>query len=252
MFIEDNIQSVLNQNYSDFEHIIMDGGSTDNTIEILKQYPHLIWKSEKDRGQTHALNKALSIATGDIICWLNSDDLLCDGAFNAVIKTFTTNREIHVLVGGLRVVDENKNTLWERHAQKIEYDKLLNKGQSTQSMSTFFKKKVFEEVGNFDESYNYTMDHEFFVRVAQKRKFYTINETLAIFRRYPESKTGSSQLEFVKETIRLKIKHNAKVFTLDNLRLLHCFVKAPFKRIHWLRMFVRKVKGAHPDYRHYN
>ena len=77
-FIEQTILSVLNQHYPNFEHIIIDGGSTDGSIEILKKYPHLIWKSEKDRGQSEALNKGFEVAKGEIIGWLNSDDVYLD------------------------------------------------------------------------------------------------------------------------------------------------------------------------------
>jgi len=83
-YIEQTIQSVLLQNYPNFEHIVIDGGSTDGTVEILKKYPHLKWISEKDSGQSEALNKGLKMATGDIIAWINSDDWYAEGAFNNV------------------------------------------------------------------------------------------------------------------------------------------------------------------------
>ena len=79
-FIRQNIESVLNQNYPNFEHLIIDGGSTDGTIEILKEYPHLNWVSEPDRGQSDALNKGFRKASGDIIAWINSDDMLAPNA----------------------------------------------------------------------------------------------------------------------------------------------------------------------------
>ena len=87
-YIEDNIKSVLDQNYPDFEHIIIDACSTDNTLSILKQYPHLIWTSEPDKGQSDGLNKGFKKATGDIIVWLNSDDMMCEGAFQTINDFF--------------------------------------------------------------------------------------------------------------------------------------------------------------------
>jgi len=103
-FIKDTIESVLGQNYPNFEHIVMDGGSTDETLDILKSYPHLIWKSEKDRGQTHALNKAFSIASGDIIAWLNSDDVYELNAFHTIAPYFKDHR---VVLGNAEETDEN-------------------------------------------------------------------------------------------------------------------------------------------------
>jgi glycosyltransferase involved in cell wall biosynthesis len=250
-FIKDNIKSVLDQNYPNFEHIIIDGGSTDNTINILKKYPHLIWKSEKDRGQTHAINKALKIASGDVIAWLNSDDMYCEDAFHTVNEFFVNNKDKYCLTGNLIHIDENGDFLAKKKAVKVTYDGLLNHGQCVQQMSTFFRKSVFEEVGFFDESYHYSMDHEMWVRISAKYDFFTIDKYIAKFRKYKETKTSTSSIEFVKEIIKLKRKHNGKIFTLYNVRLLLMFIKEPFKRIKWFRTFIRRLKGKKREYWYY-
>lgn len=250
-FIEENIRSVLNQGYSNFEHIIMDGGSTDNTVSILKKYPHLIWRSEKDNGQTHALNKALSVVTGDIICWLNSDDLLCEGAFQFINDFFINNPNKYCVIGNLIHIDEKGNLLTKNKAALVDYDGLLNKGQCVQQMSTFFRKEVFDKVGFFDQLYNYTMDHEFWIRVSKEFQFYTIDKDLAKFRKYKLSKTGSKEIRFINETIRYKIKHHANLFSFHNLRIILMYFKEPFKRILFLRRFVRKLKGKQSEFWYY-
>ena len=242
-FIDSTIQSILNQNYSNFEHIIMDGGSKDNTLEVLKKYEHLIWKSEKDRGQTHAINKAIKIATGDIICWLNSDDLLCSNVFNCVNDFFQNNEEKHCLTGNLLKIDEKGEFLSKDEAILVDFDGLLNRGHRVQQMSTFFRKKVFDNVGLLDESYHYTMDHEFWVRVAKVFKFNIINIDFAMFRLYSSSKTGSDEIKFVRELLRIKKKYKAKLFTYDTFKLYLMFVKEPLKKIPFLRNVVRKLKG---------
>ena len=247
-FIEDNIKSVLAQDCPNFEHIIIDGGSTDNTINILKKYLHLKWVSEADRGQAHALNKGLEKATGDVICWLNSDDLLCNSTFQIVNDFFSGNPDKSVIVGNLLNVNKNKKLLWKSNAYRVTFDGLLNKTQCVQQQSTFFRKQVFDEVGSFDETYHYCMDHEFWLRVAKKFEFYTINADFAIFRRYLGTKTINNEFGFIKETLRFKLKHRAKILSCGNFRLLYSIIACPFKKIYLLRKLIRRLKGKNPDF----
>ena len=247
-FIEDNIRSVLDQKYPNFEQIIMDGGSTDNTVEILRRYPHLIWKSEPDKGQSNALNKAFKIATGDIICWLNSDDLLCAGAFYSVNEFFVRNGDKHCVIGGLQHVNEQGGLVYERAATEVNYEGLLNQGQCVQQMSTFFRKEVFDEVGLLDESYHYAMDHEFWLRVARQFKFYTIEKDLAKFRRYKGSKTGSGEMRFVKEIMRMRAIYGGRWSSISNLRMVMMYAKQPLKRIVPIRTLVRRLKGKRKEF----
>ena len=107
-FIERTILSVLNQDYKDIEYIIMDGGSTDGTVEILKKYSdHIIWKSEKDNGQSDAINKGLKMATGDIVAYLNSDDTYQPGAFKEVATFFEKNPDKKWVYGKCLIINEN-------------------------------------------------------------------------------------------------------------------------------------------------
>lgn len=247
-FIGENIQSVLAQGYPNFEHIIVDGGSKDNTVEILKKYSHLSWVSEPDRGQTHALNKGLKKVTGDIVCWLNADDLLCKEAFYVVNKFFTENPNKSIVVGNLLMVDENRNLLWKEKATKVTFDGLLNGTQCVQQPSTFFRKQVFNKIGKFNESYHYCMDHEFWIRATSKFKFYLIDADLAMFRRYPGTKSTSNEFGFIKDLIRIKLKYKAKIISYGNARLLYSIIADPFRKIPALRILIRKLKGKDPDY----
>ena len=106
-FIRDNIESVLAQKYELMEHIIIDGGSSDNTLKILSEYKHLIWKSEKDLGPADAINKGLRIATGDIVAWINSDDFYEIGIFD-IINNIFENKKFEIVIGNLTFVDEKK------------------------------------------------------------------------------------------------------------------------------------------------
>jgi glycosyltransferase involved in cell wall biosynthesis len=247
-YIEENILSVINQGYPDFEHIIFDNCSTDNTLEILKKYPHLKWVSETDEGQTDALNKALNIADGDIICWLNSDDLLIENSFREVINFFKINPDKYIVVGNIIFIDDEGKFLWRQNAKQVDYECLLNGKQTVQQQSTFFRKEVFYKVGYFDEDYHFCMDHEFWIRSSREFGFFTINKDLAKFRRYRGTKTIDNEMGFIKDYIRFKRKHKARIFSYGNLRLLYSLIAYPFKKRIILRRIVRRIKGKDPDH----
>ncbi len=244
-YIRQNIESVLQQNYPNFEHIIIDGGSTDGTVEILKEYPHLNWVSEPDRGQSDGLNKGFKKATGDVIAWINSDDMLAPGALKVLNDFFTNNPDKSVVVGNQILIDGLGNRLSVIKAQSFTADYLLN-GVKTSVMqnATFFRKNVLDTVGLLDESFHYTMDHELFVRIAKQFQSYTIPADLAKFRLWEESKTCTSQIKFFKELVRVKRLHGARLFSRGNMWVAWQFVKEPFKRISFLRIMIRKIKGV--------
>ena len=123
-YLEQNILSVLNQNYDDFEHIIIDGGSTDDTISVLKKYPHLKWVSEKDEGQADALNKGLRIASGDYVGWLNSDDYYEPNIFQTVVKYFE-NFDADWVIGNSTYYQQYNGSYFVNKSPVITYKDLL-------------------------------------------------------------------------------------------------------------------------------
>jgi glycosyltransferase involved in cell wall biosynthesis len=190
-FIEDTILSVLNQNYPDFEHIIVDGGSTDGTVEILKKYPHLKWVSEKDRGQSDAINKGFRMASGDIIAWLNSDDYYETNIFNLIDEFFSHNKDCKFLYGGITFIDINKNVLATVNGANISYRNLLNNPDIIRQPSSFWHREVIEKIGVLNENYHVTMDFDFFLRISKKYKLCYLDKNLSYFRSYSENKTQS-------------------------------------------------------------
>jgi hypothetical protein len=208
-FIEDNIKSVLGQGYPDFEHIVIDGGSTDGTLDVLRRYPHLSWVSEPDRGQSHALNKGFSRARGDIIGWLNADDFYAPGAFEKAADLFNENHDAGLVHGEVRVVDAGGNITKSRlkagpcnpedgygDSRKFLY------ANPIAQPAAFFRRSVIENTGPLDERLNYVMDVDYWVRIHRKfRSFYT-SEVLANFRMHGQSKTGvTGGLGFALETL---------------------------------------------------
>lgn len=191
-FIEANIKSVLGQNYDEFEHIVIDGGSTDGTVEILKNYPHLRWVSEKDGGQTDALNKGFSMARGDIVGWLNSDDTYCPSVFHQVAEQFQ-DPEVKVLCGDGFEIDEAglvTHPLSSRNSGPRSLIRYWKWKYEFVQPAFFFSRDLFSAVGPLDEKLYYAMDYDFFIRLGLKYHFRYMPVPLANLRMYPESKSG--------------------------------------------------------------
>lgn len=231
-FIEENILSVLNQKYDNFEHIIIDACSNDNTLDILKKYDHLIWTSEPDKGQSDGLNKGFRKATGDLIVWLNSDDVMCEGAFEALNEFFTENPDKHVVTGNQVFINGNSEIYHVTKAESFTYDRLLNTRYcSVMQNSTVFRKEVLDKVGLLDETLHYTMDLDLFIRIAKEYTSYTIDADIAKFRVWEDSKTTTAQIKFYKNMLILKKKHKARILSSGNIWLVWQFVKYPIKKI---------------------
>lgn len=160
-YIEQTIDSVLSQNYPNLEYIIIDGGSTDNTVEIIKKYEKYLkyWVSEKDRGQSHAINKGLKYATGDIINWINSDDYLEPEALTK-INRFFQNEDVDVLCGFANILRSDADVAIKKRTSKKEESvaKIISTGHIMQP-ATFFRKEIFEEITPVEETLHYMMDH---------------------------------------------------------------------------------------------
>ena len=198
-FIEENILSVLNQNYSSFEHIIIDGGSTDGTLDILKKYSHLRWVSEPDKGQSHALNKGFHMATGEIIGWLNSDDTYCTNIFDSVEEVFQ-DKNVSVVCGdGYEINEQGKTvrTLSSRKSRPEDLIKYWKWRYEFVQPAFFFRRSVLDEVGYLDESLYYTMDYDLLIRLGKRCEFYYLQKPLANYRLYSGSKTGRSFFKFI-------------------------------------------------------
>ncbi|RMG44890.1 MAG: glycosyltransferase [Candidatus Dadabacteria bacterium] len=216
-FLKQNIESVLAQNYPDFEHIIVDGGSNDGTLELLRSYPHLKWTSEPDNGQTDALNKGFRRASGDIIAWLNSDDWYPPGVFDAVSKAL---QEYPVVIGACQRTDIDGNpTEYLENTECTRFDilKYWVYFSIPAQPSIFFRREVLEEVRlsdgvYLDESLEYTMDYEFWLRVAEKYSFnHRIDRVLSYYRMYDDNKTGDDWAPIYRESSRVFKRHSRSI-----------------------------------------
>ena len=203
-FLEETILSVLNQNYPNLEYIIIDGGSTDRSVEIIKKYEkHLsYWVSEKDNGQSHAINKGLQHATGEIICWLCSDDLHVSDTLHTVAELFQLNPEI-ALLHGTSILFGNRRKEQITGADfkdlPLRYYAIIPFPQP----SSFFKRKVIEETGMLDESLHFGMDYDLLVRIALCYPILPVNKVLSRYRLHSSSKTVSQFKNFAGDWIKV-------------------------------------------------
>lgn len=196
-FIEETITSVLQQNYPNLEYIVIDGGSKDNTLDIIKKYePQLAyWVSEKDSGQSEAINKGFKRATGDIIAWLNSDDILLPGALQKVAEALTTGG--YDLVNGYTVViDENSHILTSHFTLKQKKWYAKRGIYYVNQPAMFWKRSILDKVGYLKEDFHTEMDKELLIRIFEKNyKIGQLSQILAGFRLHNTSKSagGTSQ-----------------------------------------------------------
>lgn len=198
-FLEDCLLSVKTQAYPNVEHIVMDGGSNDGSVEILKAYSaragweHLQWKSEPDKGQSDALNKALNVARGDIVGWLNADDRYRPSCFETVVRGFEKYPDADILYGDYTYIDES-GRVWKLR-REIEYNWFILHYLHMlyiPTPSSFYRRRIFEEGNGIDTKFDYAMDYEFVVRLAHEGyRFRHIPALLADFRLHPASKTGA-------------------------------------------------------------
>lgn len=198
-FIENTILSVLSQDYPNLEYIVMDGGSSDNTLEVLKKYNERIkWVSEPDKGQTNAINKGLDLTHGSIFGYLNADDVLLPGTLQKVGNVFGSRLEVQWVTGQCRIINENNHeirkaiTIYKNLLLRFHSFPLLLTTNYISQPATFWRRDLMNEMGLLDEELHYVMDYEYWLRFSSKYPPAFIPEYLASFTIHTASKTTSS------------------------------------------------------------
>jgi glycosyltransferase involved in cell wall biosynthesis len=228
-FIRETIESVLSQNLGkDLEFIVVDGGSTDGTLDILKEYEgQLSWTSEPDQGQADAVNKGVMRASGEIIAWLNSDDIYEEGALAKVRDVFVNNPDCQWLYGKCRIVDGEGQEImkWVTRYKNLSLKKYslarLMRENFISQPAVFFRKELFEATGPLDLGLNYALDYDLWLRFGLKSSACVINDYLSRFRRHGESKSETGFKDQFREEYEVCLRYGPSGFS---------------KAIHWFNM----------------
>ena len=204
-FLEETILSVVNQKYPNLEIILVDGGSKDNSKDIIKKYEYQLtwWVSEKDKGQSDAINKGFARVTGDIVTWLCSDDLYTEGALNRVAEIFSElPDDVGLIYGGATLFGENFKSTDTYGYDNAGIERYIS-GQAFPQPSGFFKRKYLLEAGNWvREDLHLGMDFDLFARLGCVCKFHSVNEIFSLYRLHEASKTVSQHSKLIEDWTR--------------------------------------------------
>ena len=200
-FLERTIQSVLAQNYPNLEYIVMDGGSTDGSVEIIKKYAAKLayWISEPDEGQADAINKGLRLATGEWVAWQNSDDIYYPGALQGLARAASYHPDVDLIIGNMMLIDQSGGELRDIHYVTPTHNALLAEGMVLTNQAAFWRRSVHAEIGWLNASLHCSFDYEWFLRLTKNRKASHVNEMWGGYRLHDATKTSNLREMFVQE-----------------------------------------------------
>jgi hypothetical protein len=237
-YIEETIQSVLNQDYPNLEYLVIDGGSSDNTVEILKKYEgRLTWISEKDRGQADAINKGFRMARGEILAWLNSDDTYLPGAVHQAVRYLESHPEVAMLYGEGYHIDAEGEFIERYYTEPFDYRRLSEVCFICQP-TVFFRAEVIATVGPLDVTLDYCMDYEYWMRIAKRFRIGYLEKDLANSRLHLDTKTLSKRVEVHQETLQVVKRHYGQV----PMRWINAYA-----HVYLTEKFLRKMQGVSED-----
>ena len=239
-FLEQTILSVLEQDYPHIEYLIVDGGSTDGSRELIQRYaPHLTWwVSEPDQGQTDAINKGFSHARGEILAWLNSDDTYQPGAISQAVEYLQSHPEVGMVYGDANLIDASGNIIGKFPARQTDYRRLRRGYVHIPQQASFFQASLWKQVGPLDPSFYFAMDYDLWVRLARISEIHYCPNLWADFRLHGSGKSVVADNRCWPEMLRVHYREGGSWFSWlvikANLRhLLYAWM--PLRLRVWLR-----------------
>lgn len=215
-YIEKTIQSVLSQDYPQIEYMIVDGGSSDGTVKVIKKYEDRLawWVSEADQGQTDAINKGFARAKGDVLAWLNSDDTYEPGALTAAVKYLQAHPEVGMVYGDCNYINEAGNVVGKFNSTQTSY-KLLRRGYTHIPQQTmFFRADLWRQVGPLDPSFYFAMDYDLWTRIAARTQIRYVPQAWANFRLHTSGKTLLADEYCWPEMLRVHYRDGGSFFSV--------------------------------------
>jgi glycosyltransferase involved in cell wall biosynthesis len=223
-FLEETIKSVLMQDYPHIEYIVMDGGSTDGSVEIIRKYAEApgefrhrihVWVSKQDKGQTDAINKGFNRASGDILAWINSDDAYNSKAVGEAVIFLMKNPDVAMVYADCNFIDEQGRVIGKFASRQTDYQKLRRGYVHIPQQTMFFRANYWKELGPLDPSFFFAMDYDLWVRIAKRAPIkYLPDRVWANFRIHTSSKTNVNDERGWQEMLRVHYRDGGSFFSL--------------------------------------
>ncbi len=234
-YLEETIRSVLEQDYPHIEYIVVDGGSTDDSVEIIQKYADRLawWVSEKDRGQTDAINKGFARARGQVLAWINSDDTYQPGAVREAVEFLQQNPQVGLVYGDANYIDEHGRVIGRFPAAQTDYRRLRQGYVHIPQQAAFFRADLWRKVGPLDDSFYFAMDYDLWVRLAREAPIVYHPRLWANFRLHSDAKTITADDRCWPEMLRVHYRDGGSPFSMIVLKYWIRKLAAPY--INWRR-----------------